>query len=194
MMIFTSIYGIVDGLFVSHFAGKAEFTAVNFIMPFLMILGTLGFMFGAGGSALIAKTLGEGDKERANRYFSLVVYTSLILGVIISAVGIASIESVARMLGAEGALLENSVIYGRIVLLAIPAFMLQIEFQTLFITAEKPTLGLVVTLLSGITNMILDVVFVGILRKGLIGAALATAISQCIGGFAPIIYFALKNS
>ena len=194
MMIFTSIYGVVDGLFVSHFAGKAEFTAVNFIMPFLMILGTLGFMFGAGGSALIAKTLGEGDKDRANRIFSLVVYTSIALGILISLIGIAVIEPVARMLGAEGVLLQNSILYGRIVLIALPAFMLQIEFQTLFITAERPNLGLIVTLVCGIANMLLDFLLVGVLRLGLVGAALATAFSQAIGGLAPIVYFLSKNS
>ena len=194
MMIFTSIYGVVDGLFVSHFAGKEEFTAVNFIMPFLMILGTLGFMFGAGGSALIAKTLGEGDKKRANSYFSLIVYTSLILGIIIAVIGILVIEPVAIMLGAKGLLLENCVAYGRVVLAALPAFMLQVEFQTLFVTAEKPTLGLIVTVASGVANMLLDLLLVGVFNLELFGAALATAISQAIGGFVPIIYFMSKNS
>ncbi len=194
MMIFTSIYGVVDGLFVSHFAGKEEFTAVNFIMPFIMILGAFGFMFGAGGSALIAKTLGEGDKKRANRLFSLVVYVSFALGVIIATLGIVLVEPVARLLGAEGELLANCTLYARIVLAALPAFMLQMEFQTFFITAEKPTLGLIVTLASGVANMILDLVLVGLLPFGLVGAALATAISQAIGGFVPVIYFLSKNS
>ena len=194
MMIFTSIYGVVDGLFVSHFAGKEEFTAVNFIMPFLMILGAFGFMFGAGGSALIAKTLGEGDKQRANRLFSLVVYVSFGLGVLIALLGIIFVEPVARLLGAEGVLLDNCVFYGTIILAALPAFMLQMEFQTFFITAEKPTLGLIVTVASGVANMILDLVLVGILPLGLVGAALATAISQAIGGFVPVIYFFSKNS
>ena len=194
MMIFTSIYGVVDGLFVSHFAGKEEFTAVNFIMPFLMILGAFGFMFGAGGSALIAKTLGEGDKKRANRLFSLVVYVSFGLGVLIALLGIIFVEPVARLLGAEGVLLDNCVLYGTIILAALPAFMLQMEFQTFFITAEKPTLGLIVTVASGVANMILDLVLVGILPLGLVGAALATAISQSIGGFVPVIYFFSKNS
>ena len=194
MMIFTSIYGVVDGLFVSHFAGKEEFTAVNFIMPFLMILGAFGFMFGAGGSALIAKTLGEGDKKRANRLFSLVVYVSFGLGVLIALLGIIFVEPVARLLGAEGVLLDNCVLYGTIILAALPAFMLQMEFQTFFITAEKPTLGLIVTVASGVANMILDLVLVGILPLGLVGAALATAISQAIGGFVPVIYFFSKNS
>lgn len=194
MMIFMSIYGVVDGLFVSHFAGKEEFTAVNFIMPFLMILGTLGFMFGAGGSALIAKTMGEGDKDKANNIFSLVIYTSITLGVVISTLGIIFIGPVAAMLGAEGVLLDNCILYGRIVLLALPAFMLQIEFQTFFITAERPTLGLAVTLASGIANMVLDALLVGVFPLKLVGAASATAISQGIGGFVPLVYFASKNN
>jgi len=194
MMIFSSIYGVVDGLFVSHFAGKAEFTAVNFIMPFLMVLGAFGFMFGAGGSALIAKTEGEGDKERANGLFSLIVYASVILGIVIAVVGILTIRPAARLLGAEGELLDNCVLYGRIILLAMPAFMLQMEFQTFFITAEKPTLGLFVTVASGVANMLLDLLLVGLLPLGLVGAALATAISQAVGGFVPLFYFFSKNT
>ena len=194
MMIFSSIYGVVDGLFVSHFAGKAEFTAVNFIMPFLMILGAFGFVFGAGGSALIAKTAGEGDKKRANGLFSLIVYTSIILGVIIAVVGILTIRPVAELLGAKGVLLDNCVLYGRIILVAMPAFMLQMEFQTFFITAERPTLGLYVTVASGVANMVLDLLLVGVFNLGLVGAALATAISQAVGGFVPLVYFFSKNS
>ena len=194
MMIFTSIYGVVDGFFVSNFAGKTAFAALNFIYPIIMIMGAFGFMFGAGGSALIAKTLGEGDKQRANRLFSLIVYVSFGLGVLISVLGIIFIEPVARLLGAEGQLLDNCILYGRIILAALPAFMLQMEFQSFFIAAEKPTLGLIVTLASGVANMILDLVLVGLLPLGLVGAALATAISQAIGGFAPIIYFFARNS
>jgi putative MATE family efflux protein len=163
-------------------------------MPFIMILGAFGFMFGAGGSALIAKTAGEGNKTRANRIFSLVVYTSILLGVIISLVGIIAIKPIAGLLGAKGTLLDNCVLYGRIILLAMPAFMLQMEFQTFFITAERPTLGLLVTVASGVTNMLLDLLLVGVIPLGLVGAALATAISQAIGGFLPLIYFFCKNS
>ena len=194
MMIFTSIYGVVDGLFVSHFAGKEEFTAVNFIMPLLMILGTFGFMFGTGGCALIAKTLGEGDKRLANSRFSLIIYISIAVGALISALGMIFVEPIVALLGAEGELLENCVIYGRIVLLALPAFMLQMEFHSFFIAAEKPTLGLIVTIAAGLTNIILDALLVGVFPLGLIGAAVATAISQVVGGFVPLIYFSLKNS
>lgn len=194
MLIFTSIYGVVDGFFVSNYVGKTSFTAVNFIMPFLMILGSFGFMFGTGGGALIAKTMGEGRKEKANRLFSLIVYTSAGSGILLAVLGIIFISPLAAALGAEGALLKESVIYGRIILMAIPAFILQYEFQCLFAAAEKPTLGLCVTIMAGVTNMLLDALFVAVFRWGLEGAALATAISQCVGGILPLIYFACPNS
>ena len=194
MMVFTSIYGVVDGFFVSNFVGKTPFTAVNFIMPFLMILGTVGFMFGTGGSALVSKTMGEGDRDKANRIFSLLVYVSAIIGVIISVLGIAFIRPIAVLLGAEGEMLEQCVLYGRIILLALPAFILQMEFQSFFITAERPTLGLAVTVASGVTNMVLDALLVGILPLGLVGAAVATAISQLVGGIIPLVYFASKQT
>lgn len=194
MMIFSSIYGVVDGFFVSNYVGKTPFAAVNFIMPFLMILGTVGFMFGTGGSALVSLTMGEGDRERANRIFSLLVYVSLILGAVISVLGIIFIRPIASFLGAEGQMLEDSVLYGRIILLALPAFILQMEFQSFFVTAEKPQLGFFVTVAAGVANMVLDFLLVGVIPLGLVGAASATAISQCIGGFLPLIYFASKNS
>lgn len=194
MMIFTSIYGVVDGFFVSNFVGKTPFAAVNFIMPFLMILGAFGFMFGTGGSALVAKTMGEGDRERANRIFSLILYVSIAVGIAVAVLGIFFLRPVAKMLGAEGELLENCVMYGRIILLATPAFMLQYEFQSFFVTAEKPKLGLAVTVAAGVTNMVLDALLVGLLPLGLVGAATATAISQCVGGIVPLFYFSRKNS
>ncbi len=194
MMIFSSIYGVVDGFFVSNFVGKTSFAAVNFIMPFLMILGTFGFMFGTGGSALVAKTLGEGDNVRANRYFSLFVYLSAIIGVVIAVLGIIFIEPVAKVLGAEGQMLEDCIVYGRIILMALPFFMLQMEFQSFFVTAEKPKIGLFVTVAAGCTNIILDALLVGIFHFGLVGAALATAISQVVGGVIPLLYFFCKNS
>ena len=193
MMIFSSIYCVVDGFFVSNFAGKTPFAAVNIIYPFIMILGSIGFMFGTGGSALIARTMGEGNLKKANRYFSLFVYTSLIIGVAISALGIIFIRPVASLLGAEGELLECCVKYGRIILMANPAFILQMEFQSFFVTAEKPKLGLAVTLISGVTNMVLDALFVAVFSWGLAGAAAATATSQVLGGIIPLIYFTLPN-
>ena len=194
MMIFTSIYGVVDGFFVSNFVGKVEFTAVNFIMPFLMILSTVGFMFGTGGSALIGKTLGEGDRDKANRQFSLIVYAAIILSVVISVIGLVFLRPIAYVLGAEGELLENCVIYGRILLVGLPFFTLQVEFQSLFVTAEKPQLGLYMTLITGVMNMVLDALMVGILDWGIEGAALASTLSQVIGGIVPLIYFARPNS
>ncbi len=194
MMIFSSIYGVVDGFFVSNFAGETEFAAVNFIMPFLMMLGGIGFMFGTGGGALVAKTLGEGEKKKANKIFSLVVYSSIITGIIVMIAGMIFLRPIAELLGAKGQLLENCVTYGRIILAAIPAFFLQMEFQSLFVTAEKPNLGLGVTIASGVTNMVLDGLLVGVFRGGLVGAALATAMSQVVGGIVPIFYFVSKNS
>lgn len=192
MMVFTSIYGVVDGFFVSNFVGKTPFAAVNFIYPFLMILGSLGFMFGTGGSALVSRTMGTRDMEKANRIFSMLVYISLGLGVVIAVLGIIFIRPVASALGAEGKLLDNSVLYGRVILIALPAYVLQMEFQSFFVTAEKPKLGLLVTVASGVTNMVLDAILV--IPFGLVGAALATAISQIVGGVSPLIYFARPNS
>lgn len=194
MLVFTSVYGVVDGFFVSNYTGKTAFTAVNFIMPVLMILGCFGFMFGTGGGALIAKTLGEGRKEKANNLFSMIIYCSIITGVVLAVLGFILIRPIAKLLGADGELLENCVIYGRIILIAIPAYILQYEFQCLFATAEKAKLGLYITIAAGVTNIILDALFVAILQWGLIGAALATSLSQCVGGIIPIIYFSRPNS
>lgn len=194
MLIFTSIYGVVDGYFVSNFVGKTAFTAVNFIMPFLMILGSVGFMFGTGGGALIAKTMGEGDRERANRLFSLIIYTSIACGVVLAALGILFLRPIAVALGAEGRMLQDSVAYGRIILLAIPAYILQFAFQCLFATAQKPKLGLYVTIAAGLTNVILDALFVAVFPWGLAGAAVATAVSQLVGGLLPIVYFGRENT
>ena len=194
MMIFTSIYGVVDGLFVSNYVGKTAFAAVNLIMPFLMAISALGFMIGTGGSAIVAKTLGEGKKEQANEYFSMLVYLTLIGGIVLSALGILFSPLIARGLGADGALLTNCVLYARITLLSMPAFILQNVFQSFFVTAEKPKLGLGVIVIAGVTNMVLDFLLVGVFQIGLAGAAFATVTSECIGGLFPILYFARRNS
>ena len=194
MLVFTSIYGVVDGFFVSNFVEKTPFTAINFIMPFLMILGSCGFMFGTGGGALISKTMGEDNPEKAKHLFSLIVYTSIVSGVVLTFLGIIFLRPLASALGAEGKLLADSVKYGRIILMAIPAYILQYEFQCLFAAAEKPALGLYVTIVAGLTNMILDALFVAVFHWGLEGAASATAISQCVGGIVPLLYFARPNS
>lgn len=194
MMVFTSIYGVVDGYFVSNYTGKTPFAAVNLIMPFLMILGGVGFMFGTGGGALIAKTMGEGKAEKADKLFSMTVYASILCGLVLTAVGLLFLRPFAQLMGAEGELLENSLLYGTINLIALPFYILQYEFQCLFATAEKPKLGLYVTVASGVANMVLDWLLVAVLPFGLAGAAAATAASQFIGGVFPLVYFARKNS
>ena len=193
MLIFTTLYSVVDGFFVSNFVGKNPFAAVNFIMPFLMILGCVGFLFGTGGGALIAKTLGEGKREKANELFSMVVYAALACGILLTAAGLVFLRPIAAFMGAEGPLLENCVLYGRIILLALPFFTLQYEFQCLFATAGKPKLGLAITVAAGLTNVLLDALFVAVFRWGLEGAAAATAFSQFVGGVIPLFYFGRAN-
>ncbi len=193
MLIFTSIYGVVDGFFVSNYVGKTPFAALNFIMPFLMILGAVGFMFGTGGSALIAKTMGEGKQEEASQIFSLFIYVTAILGVVLAVLGILFIGPIAAALGAEGELLRLCIVYGRVCLLALPALMLQYEFQSFFSTAEKPQMGLIITILAGVTNIVLDALFIAVLNGGLVAAAAATVCGQLVGGIIPVFYFARKN-
>lgn len=193
MMIFTSVYGVVDGLFVSNFVGKTPFAAINLILPFLMMFGVVGFMVGTGGSALIAKTLGEGDRERANGLFSMLIWLSLALGVVLAGLGIVILRPVGVLLGAEGQMLEDCVTYGCILTLALPAFVLQNEFQIFLVAAERPKLGLWITMAAGVTNIALDALFVAVLRWGLVGAAVATAISQLVGGVIPLVYFLCPN-
>lgn len=193
MMIFTSIYGVVDGLFVSNYVGKTEFAAVNFIMPLLMILSTIGFMIGAGGSALVAKTLGEGDNERANQYFSLLVYSVIVSGIVISILGQIFIEPIAYTLGARGQMLDNCILYSRILFVSLTMFMLQNVFQILFATAEKTKIGLAVTVTAGCINILMDFLLIGVFQFGIAGAAIATAMSETFGGLFPIIYFSCKN-
>ena len=196
MMIFMSIYSVVDGYFVSNFAGKTPFAALNLIFPVLMIMSTVGFMFGTGGSAIVAKTLGMRDRESANRYFSLFVYIAFGLGVILAVISFVFIRPIAILLGAEGRLLDDAVLYGRIILVALPFNILQMLFQSFFVTAEKPELGLATTVCAGVANMVLDAVLVLSLPQAykLAGAAIATATSQTLGGVIPLIYFGRKNS
>ncbi len=194
MMIFTSIYGVVDGLFVSNFVGKTPFAAVNLIFPLILILGGFGFMMGTGGTAIVAKTMGLGDNKRANEYFTFIIIATAVGGGLLSIIGISFTKPVAILLGAEGEMLDYAVTYARIVLIALPFFMLQNTFQNFFITAEKPKLGLAITVAAGVTNMVLDALFIAIFEWGLVGAAAATAISQIVGGVIPIIYFFSKNT
>ena len=189
MMLFSSIYGIVDGYFVSNFAGKTDFAALNYIFPVLMILGTVGFMFGTGGSAVVAKSLGEGEHRRAEEEMSLLVLSSVLIGIILAVLGFLFMRPIATLLGAEGLMLERCVLYGRIVVSALPAFILQMEFQSFFVTAEKPKIGFLSTVVAGCINMLLDLLFVGVFGWELAGAAAATAISQLSGGLFPVLYF-----
>lgn len=194
MMIFTSIYGVVDGLFVSNYVGKTPFAAVNLIMPFLMIMGAVGFMFGTGGSAVVSQALGEGKPAKANQYFSMMVYVVIGSGIVLTLVGLLFLGPIAAAFGAAGQMLDNCVVYGRIILCTLTAFMLQNVFQSFLVTAERPQLGLAVTVAAGVTNMVLDFVFIAVFRWGIAGAAAATAASQLIGGLIPLFYFLRPNT
>ena len=194
MMVFTSIYGVVDGLFVSNYAGKTAFASINLVMPFIMVLGGIGFMIGTGGTALVSKVLGEGDREQANRYFSMMVLFTVLVGAVLTAIGIVFMEPVARFLGATPEMLADCVLYGRIVNAFTAAFMLQNVFQSFLIAAEKPKLGLAATVAAGVMNMVLDALFVAVFHWGIAGAAIATGISQCVGGLFPLLYFLRPNT
>lgn len=194
MMIFTSIYGVVDGVFVSNIVGSDAFAAVNLIMPVIMILGSVGFMIGTGGSALVSKTLGEGRKEDANRYFSILIYFLIFIGIILSILGVIFIRPIAEFLGAEGEILNDCVSYGRVMIILLTAYLLQNSFQSFLVVAEKPKMGLMISLMAGITNMFLDFLFMYVLKIGITGAALATGISWIVGGIIPLIYFKTNAS
>ena len=194
MMIFTSIYGVVDGLFISNFVGKTAFAAVNLIYPYLMLLGCLGFVVGTGGSTIVSKTMGEGDSRRANQYFSMLVWVTAIAGIAVSAVGFLTLRPVSILLGAQGDMVDQCVLYGGIIMSAQTAFILQNAFQSFFVTAERPQLGLAVSVAAGVTNIVLDALLVGVFRWGLAGAAAATALSEVVGGVVPLIYFLCPNS
>lgn len=194
MMVSVSVYSVVDGLFVSNFAGKEAVAAINLIFPLIIVTGSIGFMFGAGGSALVSKTMGEGDKERANAYFSFIVYVTAIIGVAIACAGQFIVPPVAKLLGAKGKTYEYCVLYGRILLAGQPFYILQNVFQSFFVAAEKPRLGLIITLTAGLTNIVLDAAFIAGAKWGLTGAAVATLIGEIVGGVLPIIYFSCKNN
>lgn len=193
MMVFTSIYNVVDGFFVSNYVGKVAFAAINLMMPLFVVLMALGFMMGTGGSAIVARALGEGRKDHANRCFSLLVYTTLIVGGIITLLGQIGLPAIAAWLGARGQMLDDCILYGRIVLATLPLFMLQSVFHSFFVTAEKPKLGLFFTVAAGVSNIVLDALFVMAFQWGLAGAATATSVSVAIGGLGPLVYFLRPN-
>lgn len=194
MMIFTSVYGVVDGFFVSNFTGKTQFAAVNLVMPFLMLLGVFGFMLGTGGNAIVSKTQGEGRYERANQIFSMLVVIAIIIGLIFSISGAIAMPWIVKMLGATENMFDYCVLYGRIICISVMPFTLQLMFQSFLPTAGKPQIGLIITVIAGVTNIILDFLFVGIFKWGIVGAAAATVTGECIGGLFPLFYFLGKNS
>lgn len=194
MMIFTSTYNVVDGFFVSNYVGKTALASINLVLPLLMALSAIGFMVGTGGSAIVGKTLGEGHRDKANEYFSMLICTTMVLGVLLALLGALFTPALIRLLGAEGELYENCLLYARISFLSMPAFMLQNAFQSFFVTAEKPKLGLAVMITAGCTNIVLDLLFVGIWSWGLAGAAIATVCGELIGGLFPVIYFCRENT
>lgn len=193
MMVFTSIYGVVDGIFVSNFAGKIPFAAINLIMPYIMIFGGVGFMVGTGGTALISKTLGMGDRKKANEIFSMLTAICIVSGVVSTGISLAFLRPAAAALGAKGEILKNCVIYGNIVLPSSTAYILQFAYQSFCVTAEKANLSLIMTVASGVCNIILDALFVAGFGWGLEGAAAATAAAQILGAVIPLVYFARPN-
>ena len=194
MMIFTSIYGVVDGIFISNVVGNNAFAAVNLIMPVVMIIGTIGFMIGTGGSAIISKTLGEGNKEEANKQFSMLIYLEIILGILFTLIALIFLKPIAEMLGATEEMMDSCLIYGRILLIGITAFVLQNSFQSFMVVAEKPRFGLGISIAAGLTNMVLDFLLIYVFKFGVAGAAIATVISQVVGALIPLVYFSRKNN
>ena len=194
MMIFTSFYGVVDGIFVSNFTGSTAFASLNLVWPYIMILGGVGFILGVGGTALVSYQMGTGDRKLANRTFSLIVYTAIAVGLLLTLVGELTLAPVCRLMGASEAMLPHCLTYGRVMLIGIIPFTLQNMFQTFLVAAEKPRLGLWVTVAAGITNMVLDYLFMGPFHWGVVGAAWATTLSECVGGLIPLLYFCFPNS
>lgn len=194
MMMFSSIYNVVDGYFVSNYTGKTQFAAVNLVMPFLMMMSVIGFMFGTGGNAIVSKLLGEGKNKKANEVFSMLVYITITVGIVIFVAAEIAMPQIAKLLGADKNMLEYCVLYGRIISISVTPFMLQVFFQSFMPTAGKPHIGLAITIIAGVTNIILDFLFVGVFKWGIVGAAAATVTGESIGGIVPLVYFISKNS
>ena len=194
MMVFTSVYGVIDGIFVSNFAGEKAFAAVNLIMPVLMAFASFGFMIGTGGSALISKQLGENQRDKARATFSLLVYATIILGAVLTVVGIFTLRPLAKLLKAEQeGILAECELYGFVNMCGITLFMLQNVFQSFFSLAEKPKLGLAVIVSAGVTNAVFDAIFIAGFKLGLLGAAIATVTGQAVGGLLPVLYFTFNR-
>lgn len=193
MMIFTSIYGVVDGVFISNFVGSSAFASINLIMPVIMIIGTIGFMIGTGGSAIISKTLGEGKGKEANQQFSMLIYLEIILGILFTIIAIIFLKPIAQALGATPEMMNDCLVYGRILLVGMTAFILQNSFQSFMVVAEKPKFGLGISIAAGVTNMVLDFVLIYVVKLGVAGAAIATVTSQVVGAIIPLVYFSRKN-
>lgn len=189
MMVISSVYSVVDGLFVSNLIGDLALSSVNIVFPVAMIVGSFGFMLGTGGSAIVARTMGEGDQEQANRYFSMIILAVVLLGVVLSTFCVIYTEPIARFAGASDALIEDCIVYGRILLAGSVPFMLQTSFQSFFVVAEKPQMGLALSIAAGVTNMVLDYVLIAVCGLGIAGAAIATVLGYCVGGVLPLLYF-----
>lgn len=194
MMVFTALYNVVDGFFISNYGGKLDFAGVNFIMPYLFALSAVGIMMGSGGSALIGKFLGENKHKKANETFSLVVYSSLVIGIMLSIISYIFLDDIIRLLGATEDLIQPARRYATPLLISLPFFIIESEALSLFMVAERPHLGLCVKLICGSLNIVLDAIFMVSLHMGARGAAIATMINQLFGGILPLVYFAIPKT
>jgi len=193
-MIVSSIYSIADGLFVSNYAGSTAFAAMNIIWPGIQILAVFGLMVGAGGSALVSKTLGEGDQDKACRIFSMLTRITMLAGIAMAFLFFILMKPLTWVLGAEGGMIQMATTYGRIIVITLPLYMIQMMFQPFFMVAEKPELGTQISIICGVVNIVLDALFIIVFRLGLIGAALGTAISIATGGLFSLIWFLSKRN
>ena len=193
MMVLTSVYTMVDALFISHYAGEIALAAVNFVFPVIMLLGGLGFMFGTGGTALVAKTFGQGDSTQARRYFTQITLLAALIGCAMATLGILFLPEVCLLLGGTQDIIPDAVLYGRIMLGFLPCCILQCSFQALLVAAEKPKMAFWLSVAGGVTNIALDLLFVVVFDWGLAGAAWATGLSQAVAGLVPVLYFSSPN-
>lgn len=195
MMVFMSLYTIVDGIFVSRLVGSNALSAVNIVYPVINLLFAFGIMLSTGGSAIVARQLGEKKETEAQENFSLIALVSVLVGVVILTAGMLFLESLCKVLGATPLILTDCKVYLGVLLLFGPLTMLQMFFQVFFVTAGKPALGLILTILGGVANVVLDYLFMGPMGFGVLGAALATGLGQAIMAVVGVIYFFIvKNT